>query len=84
VDPAAEREAIATYYFLGMFGRLVGGPLARLVQPIHQEPSEKQTWKETAAQLDMAELTGTADTLLPELIDLHARVVRTVGSVEEQ
>ncbi|MFI7230595.1 hypothetical protein ACIBO5_45935 [Nonomuraea angiospora] len=67
-----------------MYYRLVEGPLFHLVQPIHQEPSEKQAWEETAAQLDMAELTGTADTPLPELIDLHARVVRAVGPAEEQ
>ncbi|MEV4580270.1 hypothetical protein AB0K16_44190 [Nonomuraea jabiensis] len=83
-DPAVEREAIATYYFLGMFGRLVGGPLFHVVQPVHQEPPAKQTWEETAAELDMAELTGTDNTPLPELIDLHTRVVRTVESATEQ
>ncbi|MEV0380535.1 hypothetical protein [Nonomuraea sp. NPDC050643] len=83
-DPAVEREALATYYFLGMFGRLVGGPLFHRVQPVHEEPPEKQTWEETAAELDMADQTGTADTPMAELIDLHARVVRTVRATGVQ
>ncbi|MGW2219498.1 hypothetical protein ACWCSD_31305 [Nonomuraea sp. NPDC001684] len=83
-DPVVEREAIATYYFLGMFGRLVGGPLYHVMQPVHQEPPAKPTWAQAATQLDMAEMTETDNTPLRELIDLHARVIRTVGSAREQ